>query len=326
VPLDRRPLVGQGRRVTTGDRRGVLIEELLEMEAFQRWQDGLFLEIERQYARQWRAELARWDPGHGKEFRTVIGSDARVKDLSQAKELADRLIRGSGRRYAVLKAVFEIFGVPEPAQREIFQRWKLMGGPSLPEFAPYTSHVVRIEFFLQIAIQSSLISSERASNKVDMAYLYYLPFCMVFVSDDGLHMRTVPLFLTDQQVFIPGDELKADLTRLNQHYWALSPEVLEKGIYSFAPRPPIYDSFLMTRLWDCFMAPDWRQQMTRGPKRSPESDAKLLAELRRMDEAQEDQSTEQTSSDSADFLSIMRRLRTQRGKWTIIPRGVAEEQ
>ena len=72
VPLDRRPLVGQGRGVITGDRRGIMIEQLPEMDSFQRWQDGLFLEIERQYVRQWRFELARWDPGHGKEFRTVV--------------------------------------------------------------------------------------------------------------------------------------------------------------------------------------------------------------------------------------------------------------
>jgi hypothetical protein len=320
VELCRRPLVGQGRQVTTGDRRGIMIKELPEMDAFQRWQDGSFLDIERQYARRWRTELARWDPGRGNAFRAVVGAEARVRDLSQAKEVADRLVRGSGQRHAVLKAIFEIFGVPEAAQQEILRRWKLTGGPSLPEFAPYTSHVVRVEFFLQLAVQSSLISSERVSNKVDMVYLYYLPFCMAFISDDALHMRTVPLFLNDRQTFIPGDELKADLAKLGQHYSALPPEVLEKGIYSFAPHPPIDGSFLTTRLWDRFMRPDWRERMTRGPKRSPESDARLLAELQRMDAAEEDRSGEPISSDSARFLSITRRIPIKRGKWRIISR------
>ena len=68
LQLKQRPFVGQGRRVTTGDRRGIIIEGLPEMSAFQRWQDGSFLEIERQYARGWRAELERWDPSRGKEF------------------------------------------------------------------------------------------------------------------------------------------------------------------------------------------------------------------------------------------------------------------
>jgi hypothetical protein len=128
VQMDQRPLIGEGRRVTTGDRLGIMIEQLPEMDAFERWQDGSFLEIERQYARQWRADLARWDPDRGKEFRAVIGNEARVKNLSQAKEVADRLVCGSsGQRHAVLKAVFEIFGVPPPAQREILRRWKDLG-------------------------------------------------------------------------------------------------------------------------------------------------------------------------------------------------------
>jgi hypothetical protein len=155
-----------------------------------------------------------------------------------------------------------------------------------------------------------------------MAYLFYLPFCMAFVSDDGLHMRTVPLFLNDRQMFIPGDELKADLARLNQHYSALSPEVLDKGIYSFAPHPPVDDSFLTARLWDRFMHPDWRKPMT--PKPSPESEANLIAELQRMDDAPEDESGEQFGSDSAHFLSVKRNVYSRRGKWRIISREAEE--
>src|SRR6266851_8144948 len=136
-----------------------------------------------------------------------------------------------------------------------------------------------------------------------MAYLFYLPFCMACVSDDGLHMRTVPLFLTDEQAFIPGDELKADLAKLNEHYSALPPEVLERGIYSFAPYPPFDDNFLTSRLWDRFL-PGWRKRMTHKPKGSAESKAELLDRLRRMDSAQEDKAGEQFDSDSARFQSI----------------------
>ncbi len=324
VKLDRRPVVGEGRRVINAEGRGILIENLPEMDAFQRWQDGSFLEIERQYAQQWRAEFAHWDPGHGPQFRAVVGTESRVRDLSQAKDLADRFVRGdSGRRFAVLKAVFEMFGVPEVAQHEIVGRWKVSGGPPLPEFAPYTSHVVRVEFFLQLAVQSSLISSARASNRVDMAYLFYLPFGMAFVSDDGLHTRTVPLFLTDEQAFIPGDELKADLAKLNEHYSALPPEVLERGIYSFAPYPPFDDSFLTSRLWDRFL-PGWRNRMTHKPEESAESKAELLDRLRRMDTAQDDESGEQFDADSARFLSVSRQVPIRKGKWRLISREAEE--
>jgi hypothetical protein len=294
------------------------------MEALQRWQDRSFLEVERLYARQWRAQLAHWDPNRGKEFRAVIRNEARVKSLAQAKEVADRLLSGdSGQRYTVLKAVCEMFEASPEARQVIIGRWKDEGGSRLSEFAPYTSHVVRVEFFLQLAVQSGLISSERASNKVDMAYLFYLPFCMAFVSDDGLHMRTVPLFLNDQQMFIPGDQLKADLAKLNLHYSALSPEVLEKGIYSFAPHPPLNDDFLTTRLWDKFMRRDWRERTSRPPKRSAESEAKLRDELQKMDSAKDVEPGETFDSDSAQFLTIARRVPVRKGKWTIVPPELA---
>ena len=47
-------------------------------------------------------------------------------------------------------------------------------------------HMFSVDFFFHLAIAADLISRVRpegkADNKVDIAYLYYLPFCMVFVS------------------------------------------------------------------------------------------------------------------------------------------------
>jgi hypothetical protein len=52
---------------------------------------------------------------------------------------------------------------------------------------------------------------------VDIAYLYYLPFCMVFASSDNLHKRVVPLFLRPDQSFVEGPDLKADLKKIDEH-------------------------------------------------------------------------------------------------------------
>jgi hypothetical protein len=102
---------------------------------------------------------------------------------------------------------------------------------------------------------ASQIGSERKSNKVDIEYLYYLPFCMVFTSRDDLHVRSAPLFLRADQSFIHGDDLKADLKRLDEYYDALPEETKKQSIYSFAAYPPDDDSFLVTRLWKKHMRP-----------------------------------------------------------------------
>src|SRR5262249_1668864 len=73
------------------------------------------------------------------------------------------------------------------------------------------------------SLRSQRISSadERPSDRIDISYLYYLPFCSVFTSKDGLHGRIAPLLITERQCFVHGDDLKRDLARLNVHYEGL---------------------------------------------------------------------------------------------------------
>jgi len=57
------PMTGQipmpgGRRTKLGDRYGIVWERSREAEAFSRWQEGRFREIERDTAREWRATRA----------------------------------------------------------------------------------------------------------------------------------------------------------------------------------------------------------------------------------------------------------------------------
>lgn len=82
-----------------------------------------------------------------------------------------------------------------------------------------------MDLFFYFSLAADLISPNRPSNKIDIAYLYYLPFCMVFTSNDNLHKQAVPLFLRKDQVFIPGAELKADLKKLDEHYSQLPDHV-----------------------------------------------------------------------------------------------------
>src|SRR5262249_4434570 len=72
-------------------------------------------------------------------------------------------------------------------------------------------------------LRSQRISSadERPSNRIDISYLYYLPFCSVFTSKDGLHVRIELSLITERQCFVHGDDLKGDLQRMNVHYEGL---------------------------------------------------------------------------------------------------------
>ena len=194
-----------------------------------------------------------------------------------------------------------------------------MGGPALLQFAPYAAHVLTVDFFFYLALKANLISPARPSNRIDIAYVYYLPFCMVFVSNDRLHERVVPLFLADDQDFVLGEEFKAELTRLDAYYSKLPEDVRERGIMSFASYPPLEGDFLTARLWDRFL-PKWRAHAEKPVHRTKEADAKLLEHLKNWDEAAKVRGAEEVSDlNQADAVIIERRVPVRMGKWRILP-------
>jgi hypothetical protein len=147
-----------------------------------------------------------------------------------------------------------MLGTPAGEHGEIVQRWTAVGKPPLREYAPYFMHMFSLDFFFHLAIAADLISRVRpegkADNKVDIAYLYYLPFCMVFVSSDNLHKRVVPLFLRPDQSFVEGPDLKADLKRIDEYYTQLPKEQTDRGVYKFATSPPDGICRKVKELWD----------------------------------------------------------------------------
>jgi hypothetical protein len=116
----------------------------------------------------------------------------------------------------------------------------------------------------------------KPSHQIDLAYLYYLPFCAVFSSRDNFHVQVAPLFLRPTQQFVHGDVLKADLKNLNEKYLALSEEERDRGLLGFASGPPNDPECLTTQLWDTYL-PDWRSQSK--PVDLPPEIEKALKEL-----------------------------------------------
>jgi hypothetical protein len=173
--------------------------------------------------------------------------------------------------------------------------------------------------FSVLAIASDQISrvqpKNKADNKVDIAYLYYLPFCHVFVSGDNLHKRVVPLFLRPEQSFVDAAELKADLQKLDAYYWAMPEEVKNTGFYKFAKHPPLDDSFLVTRLWDK-LGIEWRERASEPDPTDKLKDTKIIEELNRITEAAKSSDPgARLSIEETQFMQISRSVVRKKGKW-----------
>jgi hypothetical protein len=216
--------------------------------------------------------------------------------------------------------------IPEYRQIEILERWKTLGCPPIRKFAPYFRHMYGVDLFFNLAVacdQSSRVRPKgKADNKVDIAYLYCLPFCHVFVSRDNLHKRVIPLFLRQDETFVDAAELKADLQKLDALYSALPDEVKASGFHKFAKYPPFDPLFLVTRLWDK-RGVQWREQASKPELLDKVKDAKIIEELRRIvDAAKSAGPAERLSIKDAAFMQITRDVVRKKGKWKRFPDDV----
>jgi hypothetical protein len=324
-PIEMRqvPYVAGGRTVSTGDQTGIVYECPPEMEALQRWQAGDFLQVEYQFASVWRRKLLRLTLERTAQWFAPIVGDRKITSLEAARNQAERLVNGERERLNILRLACTTQDAPAGLWTKLFQRWKDAGGPPLKDFAAYSAHVLEVDLFFYLAINAGLISADRPSNKIDMAYLYYLPFCMVFVSTDNLHKRTVPLFLQNGQRFVSGEELKADLANLDKYYSRLPAEVKEEGIMRFASDPPRGGEFLTTQLWDTFL-PSWRRNAEEREPRSKETDSRLVDYITRLTEAPTVEQDTKRQNAEYGFMTLKHSVPLRMGKWRILPPEVEQ--
>ncbi len=95
------------------------------------------------------------------------------------------------------------------------------------------------------------------TNWVDLQYLYYLPFCMVFASEDRLHRLLAPLLIRANQDFVTGFELKADLRRIADEHDALDEGQRRRRAFALGSYPVPAENSVIHRLWRKHCVP-WR--------------------------------------------------------------------
>lgn len=320
------PLAG-GRPVRNASGKpGVVFKNSPEVEAFARWQRGEFQEIEQLTASSWRSMLAQLNlPEVAQRMRSLGITPQTCRSVKDAYGMAAALVHSRFEPELQVGLLFSFAQIPPHLRMPILSRWSEAGFPPLAHHASFAAHVLLVELFFQIALAANLISTERASNRADIAYLFYLPFCHVFVSGDKLHKLCAPEFLRKDQDFVWAPDLKSDLARINRTLLATSEADRQLGLHKIAPRPPGDSSHITVALWEKH-TPGFREERAERTVRTPEADKVLVEQLKAFSEAPTDRDVAGIPSDELESLSIERLVPPHKGSWWLIPKKVADAE
>lgn len=320
-PIEMRgvPVVAGGRPVRSDDKHGVVFDTRPEMEALSRWQDHRFLEVERRFAAGWREAIKNLPRG----VEGLVGADGKKLKLADLTAVADRvreILDEDRQRWAVLKAAMDLLGLQPKEQRFVAERWKHAGRPKIGKFAPYCAHLLFVELLFLLGAATGKVPAERQTNRIDLAYFHYTPFCEVFISGDRLHRLLAPHILTGKQKFVWAHDLKAELGGLVEHYRG-HPEIHTEGLMRVASTPPQEGDRLTAQLFDIYR-PSWRERASKpAPVLKPERHAKIMQEFEAM-KAAPTRPGLRGRPPEPDQMVYERKVSPRRGRWQFLPAGI----
>jgi hypothetical protein len=225
----------------------IKIHPSLEADALDRWKEGNFTEVDKLISKFWREQTTR--PNILIDLQKYLRSEGpEFKNLETQEDILNLINIAFENRelhVSLLDMVIKEFGIPQSSASEIFYRWETSVDKDLRKFAPYSFFCLTVKILFNICLLKNIIGP-RATNLLDLEYIYYLPFCRVFVSDDSFHEKLVPTLLTSGQLFLTGKEIKEDLIKIAQAKLTLSDVDLNRA----HSEPPRIKELLIYKIWN----------------------------------------------------------------------------
>ena len=244
VPIGPRP-----NAYRTSDGHGFIYDRKPEQDSWERLAIGKFQPADVVRAREWRNEITQVDLQKlhrdlGPSAKLVLSPGGSFQDVLL---LVDRYMENTDRagQGDLIKECAAFVGLSEDGQNAVLRRWEHLNHPKFRDFAPYAAYVTRLNSAFVIGVSSGVLTT-RATNVIDLQYLYYVPFTMVFTSADRFHDTMWPA-AAGRNTFVHGVELKADLQERLQRS-AAGQESKRSGFH-----PPRSDGSVITRVFDIYM-------------------------------------------------------------------------
>jgi hypothetical protein len=305
MPCDGRPVLRKGKSVTSGGQTGMILEQSPEDEALLRWQRGSFLDAEKLLATEWRRISHAIDlEGAQRVLRDHYSRHTKLRSFAEVATLVGELLQSAPPRKLVSWFLTDSEILANKFEGPLSKIERNSAFKLDAEF-PYTSRCLRVALIFHFGLAFGLVST-RSTNRIDLEYLYYLPFCMVFSSGDFLH-RDLVQFISKDQIFIPRDVFKADLQGLAMWWTSLTAKQQEEERHRIGP--PEFEASVTHQAWKKFMKPGYRERTPLKQKMSPEGEEKMMDHIRKMMKGVVPAGPPDLSIDDCDFVVNKRNVR-----------------
>ena len=119
VSMSRRPIVAGGRPVESGGKKGVNIDISPEAKAFNRWQDGEYQQIERDFAKAWRTHIKAMTFESSAIYAEKLGIDiSACKNQDDAFRAATQIVTKTDKPYDLIAFIVNAVGIPQEHQQK----------------------------------------------------------------------------------------------------------------------------------------------------------------------------------------------------------------
>lgn len=252
LSLDNRPVVGDIIiKQSESGQMGFYHTQSSEEKALGNWREGQFDKSEELTAQLWRDITTQKDIliNLQQQLKKDDAGTAKLKTLEEVRDNVDGILSDPQHQTGLLQFCISEFGIDAESAKKIFERWDQHPDKNLLSFAPYAHHCCRVKLFFYIGLKNNLIGT-RPTNHVDLQYLYYLPFCLIFSSNDNFHKNVINLLMGDRHSFVSGEELKKALKELVSYRETLSEK---KDIERTLKEPPEIPTNLICQLWSKYL-------------------------------------------------------------------------
>lgn len=225
-------------------RRVALIDTTVFCEMIHRWQRGEFDKQDKDFANLWKGIKDSSKADDCVPFlqanHIIIPKSTSIDEL---RIVVDELLRNPKMQHVFLDMFLSYQDVDQTKKDNIKERLKQCPY-SLSKVAPYAFYCLKVFVLFLGAYKFDLLLKKKPDDQIDLEYLFYLPFCHVFSSNDKFHIMLAPPLMRNDQLFLPGEELKKgiqEIESLPAHKETMNAKCL--------PIPPMSKGSIIREVW-----------------------------------------------------------------------------